>query len=895
MKAKAVFATRWVVMLSLMLAGSLFAQPYPYIEWTRAYGGTGDDVGKSIQITEDGGYIIAGYTNSFSTHGDYNAYLIRTDVVGDTLWTRRYGGDFDQSCNSLQITPEGGYLLAGYTRPSTSGHYQLYLIKTNSVGDMLWNRIYENCSGANSLNPTNDGGYVIAGDSCLMKINANGDSLWTYPFAGNAYCAKQTVDGGYLAAGSKIVHGSNGDFEGVYATKVNSLGQFLWEGEYYFYYYQGGYLNEWEWNRACDFTPTSDGGYLLVGSCGYDIWYTLFYHEYHEDIYLVRVNSTGIRTWEEAFNGGGALYWGNATTVTPTGAYVICGAEEPSNQFSSFYLLRKDAGMLTEWGESYGGNEAHDIEQTSDRGYIIVGNGWGDVYLMKTGPDEPVIRPNIEVSASVLNFGNVPVGMQGELLLIIRSMGDTTLIISDIHTDDSCYYSNFDPADSLLLVGDSLEIAATFSPDEAVAYNNKHLYIVNNDEQVTVTLNGVGTSCISVSSDLFNFGVVRQGNRAQLPLTVHNSCSFTVTLHGLTINNPNFFTDFDPADSLISPGDSLLVQVFFAPQDSAVYSGILSILSSSTPVQIYMCGVGIPCISVSSDSVDFGSVHISFTGQSSLMVYNPSDCASPLILRQLSTNNPNFFAYFDPVDSLIPPGDSLWVHVFFFPEESAVYNGTLTILSSNPSIEVHLHGVGIPNVRLFPSPLNFGYVPLGSQASLPFSIYNISDTMVVLENVFTTDSCFTTDYDPADSLLDVNDSLRIMVTFSPTQVALYLDSVIIESNYESIFARVAGRGYVLGVQGDTHLGIPKSFALESMYPNPFNEATVLWYDVPVQKKVEVVIYDVLGRKAATLVNGEVEAGYHSVLWDAAGMPSGIYFVRMEAGEFQQVRKVVLLK
>ena len=89
--------------------------------------------------------------------------------------------------------------------------------------------------------------------------------------------------------------------------------------------------------------------------------------------------------------------------------------------------------------------------------------------------------------------------------------------------------------------------------------------------------------------------------------------------------------------------------------------------------------------------------------------------------------------------------------------------------------------------------------------------------------------------------------------------------------------------------------LPTEYALMQNYPNPFNASTAVRYDVPVAGVVGLMVYDVLGRQVGVLVDGEESAGRHQVMWNAADLPSGVYFVKMEAGEFVQTRKVVLLK
>ena len=204
--------------------------------WTRNYGGMGDDEGHSVQQTSDGGYIVAGYTGSFGA-GYYDVYLIKTNASGDTLWTRTYGGTGYEYGYSVQQTSDGGYIVAGRTESFGNGLSDVYLIKTNASGDTLWTRTY---GGANwdygySVQQTSDGGYVVTGwtlsfgnarQAYLIRTNATGDTLWTRTYGGVGYdygmSVQQTSDGGYIVAGWT---GSFGNDWQVYLIKTDSLGR----------------------------------------------------------------------------------------------------------------------------------------------------------------------------------------------------------------------------------------------------------------------------------------------------------------------------------------------------------------------------------------------------------------------------------------------------------------------------------------------------------------------------------------------------------------------------------------------------------------------------------------------------------------------------------------------
>jgi hypothetical protein len=189
--------------------------------WTRTFGGSRDDQGLSIQQTSDQGYIIVAYTISFGA-GNQKIWLIKTDSIGDTLWTRLFGGDSTSSGGWAQQTTDGGYFVAGWTT-LYSFCPRLYLIKTDSVGDTLWTRtigmqghIVEGFSGQQ----VKDGGYIIVGgcqdtitgnvDVYLARTDANGDTLWTRTFGGPSYDCGQSVR--QTADGGYIICGQTYSF-----------------------------------------------------------------------------------------------------------------------------------------------------------------------------------------------------------------------------------------------------------------------------------------------------------------------------------------------------------------------------------------------------------------------------------------------------------------------------------------------------------------------------------------------------------------------------------------------------------------------------------------------------------------------------------------------------------
>jgi len=377
----------------LIVSIVVFASPVlAQTSWWRTYGGTSGDEGWSVQQTADGGYIIAGLTQSFGA-GSYDVYLIKTNASGDTLWTRTYGGTNEDFGLSVQQTSDSGYIIAGYTRSFGAGLDDVYLIKTNASGDNLWTRTYGGINDDEgwSVQQTSDSGYIVAGwtmsfgageaDVYLIKSNASGDTQWTRTYGGfsddEGYSVQQTSDDGYVIAGETYSFGAG--YRDVYLIKTSASGDTLWTRTYGGTNGDGGYSVQ----------QTADGGYIVAG-------YTESFGAGNEDVYLVRTNASGDTLWTRTY-GGTDIDYGNSVQQTSDGGYIIAGetwsfgAGTPDS--ANVYLIRTNASGDTLWTRTCGGTGSdwgYSVQQTSDSGYIIAGSttsfgaGGSDVYLIKT-------------------------------------------------------------------------------------------------------------------------------------------------------------------------------------------------------------------------------------------------------------------------------------------------------------------------------------------------------------------------------------------------------------------------------------------------------------------------------------------------------------------------------
>jgi hypothetical protein len=236
--------------------------------WDKTFGDNKSDLGNSIQQTTDGGYIVCGTMESYGADND-DIWLIKTDAEGNKLWDKTYGGEYDNLGRSVQQTTDGGYVLCGIISHRAGDEYSSWirLIKTDADGNTLWDKTLgaggQQCG---AVRQTADGGYVICGNSMiilvaiqvlLIKTDTNGDTLWEKTFGGRgiafSYSVQQTTDGGYVTCGIKYKPLGSGSVIWVIKTDVD--GNKLWDGEY----------GDKRWSSGNSILQTTDGDYIVSG------------------------------------------------------------------------------------------------------------------------------------------------------------------------------------------------------------------------------------------------------------------------------------------------------------------------------------------------------------------------------------------------------------------------------------------------------------------------------------------------------------------------------------------------------------------------------------------------------------------------------------------------------
>jgi hypothetical protein len=272
----------------------------------------------SIELTSDGGYIFGG--------GALDAWLIKFDAAGKEIWQKSFGGDgYQFGCYAHQ-TKEGGYILVGAYSPTSikdRPRCKVWLIKTDSTGNMNWNKQYgtDKWAVGFSTRQTKDSGYIVGGTSesnsfYLLKTDSLGNVEWEKTFKGNyddsnrITWVQQTQDGGYVFVGWSSGRPSSDSTEksDIHLFKTDPSGKMQWHK-----------IFDKEFDIADFVQQTREGGYIIAGNIC-DTW-----RSKDHDIWIIKTDSKGEIIWQEIMGGD---YWDQVLCIQQTadGGFVFTGS-----------------------------------------------------------------------------------------------------------------------------------------------------------------------------------------------------------------------------------------------------------------------------------------------------------------------------------------------------------------------------------------------------------------------------------------------------------------------------------------------------------------------------------------------------------------------------------------
>lgn len=412
-----------ILILILVLCLECCLAQGPTIQWQKTYGGSGSDGLISAIKTSDGGYLLGGFSSSGiggeksqPNQGLEDYWAVKIDANGNKQWDKTYGGNLTDYLQAVIQTSDGGYMLAGYTQSAmggditdtTYGYFDTWIIKTDASGNKLWDRTYggsgNKTDGIVSMKQTSDGGYLMwmvsggginniktdssrgASDYWLVKINSIGNILWQKtigaPGIDHILSVDQTLDGGYILGGFSW-SGTGGDktlpsFGGFdyWVVKLDSLRNIKWQREF------GGS----SFDHLMSIKQLSDSSYMIGGfSQSGATGNKTESSRGMSDYWMIHADKNGNSIWQKAFGGSMADECRGGLISTLDGGYVFVGFSqsgissektEANRGMDDFWLVKTDANGNKLWDKTFGGDSTEFLYsslQTSDGGFLVTG------------------------------------------------------------------------------------------------------------------------------------------------------------------------------------------------------------------------------------------------------------------------------------------------------------------------------------------------------------------------------------------------------------------------------------------------------------------------------------------------------------------------------------------
>jgi len=411
--------------LLLLCSNTLLAQINPGIVWQDCLGGSGDDRGRSIQQTADGGFIVTGYVESndydvSGLHGGTDTWVVKFDPSGNIEWKKALGGDYEESGYAIIQTADGGFIAASESSSNNedvSGNHQdflfaldIWVAKLDAAGNIEW----QNCYGGNyneqfpSIQQTSDGGFIISAatysndedvagnhggfDYWVLKLDVLENISWQKCLGGSGtdipHCIIQTSDGGYFVAGESV--SSDGDVAVNHANssgnpsvdcwvlKLDASANITWQQSL------GGSGTDYA-NAA---VQTADGGFAIAGASTSQDGDVTGNHD-TLDYWIVKLNASGVLVWEKSF-GGTLDDVANSIDQANDGGFIVLGSSASDDYdvtghhpgydgylFPDWWIVKLNSSGNMEWQKSLGGGgpeRGSSIRQISDGEYIIAGS-----------------------------------------------------------------------------------------------------------------------------------------------------------------------------------------------------------------------------------------------------------------------------------------------------------------------------------------------------------------------------------------------------------------------------------------------------------------------------------------------------------------------------------------
>ena len=784
--------------------------------------------------TLDGGYAIVGYTTTLD--GDRDVMLVKTNEKGDTLWTRSYGGDFDDEGRSIKQLSDGSYVILAMAKSFGAGNSaNWWTIRVNGEnGDMIWQhhtgntgidepaRVLVSPGDAIYVAGTYYGGAPESGgtyDGYLEKLNTGtGEMEWvesihygTHEYITNAALA---ANGDILLVGYMNDKETSNHRLTTLIVRVNSAGERVWIRK----------IPNAKKNLGYGITELPNGELIVVASI--DLYWSGC--ETNPKGHFKRLTATGEEIRVADFNSCGEYIPRDVIAVSDD-EFVVAGyGGRVGNGGSQTSILAKYDTTMTElWIRAYGGrdrwNGLYSVVQAEDGGFIA--GGYLTMKDVGTSPkyDEQlsILKTDTNGKADQFYISKNPVAF-GESYI------NSTVYDTIFYTNRGFYplhfYNGFDdPYHSPLIIhsgqygnqnlepnaADTAWTILKFTPPDTLTYTN-NMYVkwqwqpYTMDKTINVAVSGRGILPpdpeLSLSADSLFFGECLIGDTKVDSVQILNSGESPLTLNSteISVKSAHFAIVEGNVSSPITlqSGEFHQLLVQFAPQSMGPLTASLSILSNapSSPDLIHLEGTGLlRQLSFDSQNLAFGNLPLGESGLDTLRISNSGNVNVSLD-SILIASGAEFFSisgggFSDPL--ILEPGAEHFVTVSFTPLEAIQYAGEMQLFSNfedSPN-SFTLTGAGVvPELGISPENLDFGEIQVGGVKSDSLILTNSGEAPLLLNQVaLSGDSDFSITAGLIDGELELipGKSHTVTIDFLPSTAVIHSAYLIIEHSAES--------------------------------------------------------------------------------------------------------------
>ncbi len=489
------------------------AQPTTSIPvWAKTYHVAGAaETADSARQTADGGYIVAGTTNSSGAPGNPHAWILKLDSLGNVVWQKTYGGVGPDGASSVDQTTDGGYIVAGSFMNSTAGQPSPWVFKLDPTGNIVWQKTFGAGNDAfRYVTHTSDGGSAVAGWgiffflSCgcqnegawVVRLDAAGNVIWQQLYATQwnyAYSIAQTSDGGFVVAGrAHHVPPETVSSWDPLIFKIDSLGNLVWQ-KIFSVYFDG---------EVYSAQQTLDGGFIVAG--GSNTWGnqpstcipTLIDCKFHD--WVFKLNSTGGMVWQKTYGGTGNSEYANSVDQTADGGFVVVG---PTNSPGGAWIYKLDPDGNILWQKGGPSSAIASVQKTSDGGIVAAGSPFASIAFGSPPSPGGVSVAKLDANGDISPGCNL-VG-SANFTATNTNATDTGRTLTVGIPFVSVFVSNATATDTSALT--SVQCASNEPPDFTISANPSSLLVRQGSSNITaITINSTNgfTGTITLNSSI---------------------------------------------------------------------------------------------------------------------------------------------------------------------------------------------------------------------------------------------------------------------------------------------------------------------------------------------------------------------------------------------------------